>query len=127
MTPTNKGNYGQCNDCIYQLSDDSDFPCSHSHKKVRTASGVKLERNFQTCGLRRTEMYVYTVKFDGYYPGSAVALITAESIEMAMILINTELESMGLHKIKKKDIKLQDVSTRRVDILTDGNYVRRKL
>lgn len=67
-------------------------------------------------------MNIYTVEFDGYYPVGAVALVVAENIEMAEILINKELSSLGFYSVDKADIKQQDNTTRRVDILLDGNY-----
>jgi len=51
MTPTKKGNYNECDKCTYQTKEDVKYPCSFSHKKIRLASGQKLERNFSNCGL----------------------------------------------------------------------------
>ncbi len=67
-------------------------------------------------------MNVYTVEFDGYYPVGAVALVIAEDIKMAETLLNNKLQEMGLDLISYKDIKQQDTTTRRVDVLLDGNY-----
>lgn len=66
-------------------------------------------------------MNVYTVNHGGVYI-EGVSLVIAESIDMALILINKELESMHLGKVEKKDIKQQDTSTRRVDVLFNGDY-----
>ena len=51
MTPTNKGNYLECSDCIYLIESKEKYNCSYSHKEVRLASGVKYERYFRECGL----------------------------------------------------------------------------
>ena len=67
-------------------------------------------------------MNIYTVHFNGYWPVGAVALVIAEDVDMALILINDKLKLMGLEKVKKTEIKQQDTTTRRVDILLDGNY-----
>lgn len=66
-------------------------------------------------------MNVYTVNHDGVYI-EGVSLVIAESVDMALILINKKLESMSLPKVEKKDIKQQDTSTRRVDVLFNGDY-----
>jgi len=50
MTPTNKGLYKECNNCIYQIEKEK-YPCYFSHKKVREASGFERERDFINCGL----------------------------------------------------------------------------
>jgi len=49
MTPTIKGFYNECQSCRFKIS-YSRYPCSHSHKVIRKASGVKLERDFKKCG-----------------------------------------------------------------------------
>lgn len=67
-------------------------------------------------------MNIYTVEFDGYYPVGAVALVVADDIHMALILVNEKLASMGLDTVTTKEIKQQDTTTRRVDILIDGDY-----
>ena len=67
-------------------------------------------------------MNIYTVEFDGYYPVGAVALVVAEDIHMALILVNEKLASIGFSTVTTKEIKQQDNTTRRVDILLDGNY-----
>jgi hypothetical protein len=67
-------------------------------------------------------MNIYTVEFNGYYPVGAVALVVAEDIDTALILINNKLKLMGFRSVEKTDLKQQDNSTRRVDILLDGNY-----
>jgi len=52
MTPTRKGNYKECEGCVFFIKDKSiKYPCSKSHKEVRRASGYKLERDFKECGL----------------------------------------------------------------------------
>lgn len=51
MTPTNKGNYLQCTNCSYRLA-EGQYPCAFSHSIIRRASGEKLERNFQVCGVK---------------------------------------------------------------------------
>ena len=50
MTPTRKGCYPECKDCKYLLKEDTKYPCSFSHKKIRIASNETLERNFKKCG-----------------------------------------------------------------------------
>lgn len=67
-------------------------------------------------------MKTFTAEFDGLYPVGAVALVVAEDIHMALILLNKKLESDGLNPVKITDLKEQDNSTRRVDILLNGDY-----
>lgn len=67
-------------------------------------------------------MNTYTIKFNGFYPVGAVALVVAETVDMAVILINKELRDMGLKEVTSKNVKQQDNTTRRVDILLDGDY-----
>ena len=67
-------------------------------------------------------MNIYTCDIEGFYPVGANALIVAENIEMALILINKEMKNYGWYELEAKDLKLQDNSTRRVDILSDGDY-----
>ena len=52
MSSTNKGNYIFCENCIHKLNDNSKYPCSQSHRKVRDSGGVKYERDFKMCGLK---------------------------------------------------------------------------
>lgn len=49
-TPTNKGNYLFCDNCVYQLSEGK-YPCAKSHSQVRRSGGVRYERDFKICGL----------------------------------------------------------------------------
>jgi len=51
MSSTNKGNYIQCENCIYILNEKIKYPCSQSHKNVRKSGNVKYERDFTFCGL----------------------------------------------------------------------------
>jgi len=67
-------------------------------------------------------MNVYTAKFRGVYPVGAVALIITEDKHMALILLNEKFKSEGFESIDIEDIKQQDTSTRRVDILLNGDY-----
>ena len=67
-------------------------------------------------------MNVYTAEFRGAYPVGAVALIIAEDKHMALILLNEKLKSEGFKSVDIEDIKQQDTSTRRVDILLNGDY-----
>jgi len=68
-------------------------------------------------------MNVYTVEFDGYYPVGAVALVVAEDIDTAKIMVEKELANIGIPQdVLVKDIKEQDTSTSRVDILLNGDY-----
>ena len=55
MTPTRKGVYEQCQDCIHKTNEPVKYPCSYSHKAVRRASGVHYERDFKVCGLKETK------------------------------------------------------------------------
>ena len=71
---------------------------------------------------RKVLMKVYTVKFNGYYPVGAVALITAENKQVALEWVNKRLVNMGLEEVSIESIKQQDTTTRRVDILLDGDY-----
>lgn len=55
MTPTNKGNYEFCDDCIHQIKEPFDessrrYPCYYSHSKVR--GEVEYERDFKICLLK---------------------------------------------------------------------------
>lgn len=55
MTPTNKGNYLFCVNCIYKIKDSLlKYPCIKSHKKVRSSDNVKYEREFKMCRLKET-------------------------------------------------------------------------
>ncbi len=54
MTPTHKGNYIQCDTCIYKPNEDVKYPCMYSHKDVREASGEYYERDFKECGLYKS-------------------------------------------------------------------------
>lgn len=67
-------------------------------------------------------MNVYTVEFEGHYPVGAVALVVAEDREMALIWVNKKLKSLGFEEVELEKIKQQDTTTRRVDILLDGDY-----
>lgn len=55
MTPTNKGRYIQCEDCIYKTEEDKKYPCKYSHKEIRKAANVKYERDFKICGKKETK------------------------------------------------------------------------
>lgn len=68
-------------------------------------------------------MNIYTFNFIGHYPVGASGLVVAENIEMAKILAEQELLKIGLkQELKNDDLKFQDNTTRRVDILQDGDY-----
>ncbi len=67
-------------------------------------------------------MNVYTAEFRGVYPVGAVALVIAEDKHMALTLLNEKLISQGFEPDILGDIKQQDTSTRRVDILLNGDY-----
>ena len=57
MTPTNKGNYLFCVNCIYMIRDSLlKYPCVKSHKQVRSSDNVKYEREFKMCRLKETLM-----------------------------------------------------------------------
>ena len=51
MTPTRKGLYAQCQDCIHKTTTGK-YPCSYSHKAVRVTLGAQYERDFKVCGLK---------------------------------------------------------------------------
>lgn len=55
MTPTRKGLYLFCNDCIFKIhNNDLKYPCLKSHKEVRKSDNVILERDFKICKLKET-------------------------------------------------------------------------
>ena len=48
MTPTNKGNYVFCDNCLYKKEYSKEkYPCYYSHKAIR--GDVKFERDFKVC------------------------------------------------------------------------------
>ena len=67
-------------------------------------------------------MNIYTCEFNGVYPIGAVALVVAETIDIAEGLLNAELAELGLIPVERADIKLQNNRKRRVDILLNGDY-----
>lgn len=52
MTPTRKGLYYFCEDCIFKQDNKSKYPCTKSHREVRRSAGVKYEREFTMCYLK---------------------------------------------------------------------------
>lgn len=54
MTPSRKGNYTFCDNCIHQIkSSNLKYPCTKSHKQVR--GDIKYERDFVICLQKETE------------------------------------------------------------------------
>lgn len=51
MTPTRKGLYTQCSNCLFKNKMEEKYPCILSHKEIRRNSGSNLERNFKSCGI----------------------------------------------------------------------------
>jgi len=52
MTPTKKGLYEQCENCIHKVTSTAKYPCAFSHSMIRKNSNSNLEREFHTCGLK---------------------------------------------------------------------------
>lgn len=68
-------------------------------------------------------MNTYTVKFNGYYPVGACAVISAPTKDRAKIIFEDELQSIGLPQdIPIADYELVDTSVERVTIVLDGEY-----
>lgn len=68
-------------------------------------------------------MKVWTVKFKGHYPVGASLVVTAESVELAIIWAEKELERIGLpQKIEPAQLIPYPTNHRYVRILNDGNY-----
>ena len=61
--------------------------------------------------------------FDGHYPVGTAAVVTAESVEVAIVLLEKELDNIGLpQKIKPEQLIPMVTGSRKVRILNDGNY-----
>jgi hypothetical protein len=67
---------------------------------------------------------IWTVTgFDGYWQVGTAAVVSAESIEAAIKLLELELFSIGLkQKIKPEQLVPMPTEGRMVRILCDGNY-----
>lgn len=65
---------------------------------------------------------VYSVKFNGYTPVGAVALIVAKSKDEALLMINSRLYQMNLGMVTIDNIYEESTSNPRVKILLDGDY-----
>lgn len=52
MTPTRKGLYYFCEDCIFKQENGTKYPCIKSHREVRKSADVKYERDFTMCYLK---------------------------------------------------------------------------
>jgi len=46
-TPSHKGQFITCNDCIFKLDESKRYPCEHSHKKIKELENKisRLRRN----------------------------------------------------------------------------------
>ena len=86
MTPTKKGNYRECKECMFFINNEDKYPCSKSHNTIRKASGQILERHFTSCGL-----YIRNFK-----------LLKVGSINWAYIFGN--IEKVKIISINKKEI-----------------------
>jgi hypothetical protein len=61
--------------------------------------------------------------FEGHYPVGTAAIVTAENVEMAIKLLESELSRIGLtQEIKPEQLIPMVTSSRKVRILCDGNY-----
>ena len=61
--------------------------------------------------------------FEGHYPVGTAAVVTAETVDMAIKLLESELSRIGLtQKIKPEQLIPMVTSSRKVRILCDGNY-----
>lgn len=61
--------------------------------------------------------------FTGHYPVGVAAVVTADNVELAIILLEAELTRIGLpQKIKAEQLIPMVTSTRKVRILCDGDY-----
>ncbi len=69
-------------------------------------------------------MYVYYCdNFAGHNPVGVSAIVVAEDIHVAKLLLETELAKDGLEqKLEYEQIKLLTRSTRQVKILNNGEY-----
>jgi len=69
-------------------------------------------------------MMTWTINnFEGHWPVGTSAVVTAESVQMAVIWLEKELDRIGLpQKIKNEDLIPMVTSSRNVRILQDGNY-----
>jgi len=61
--------------------------------------------------------------FEGHYPVGTAAVVTAENVEMAIKLLESELSRIGLtQEIKPEQLIPMVTSSRKVRILCDGGY-----
>lgn len=61
--------------------------------------------------------------FEGHHPVGTAAVVTAESVEMAIKLLESELSRIGLtQEIKPEQLIPMVTSSRKVRILCDGDY-----
>lgn len=68
-------------------------------------------------------MNTYTVKFNGYYPVGACAVISAPTKDRAKIIFEDELRDMGLAQdIPIANYELIATDVERVTIILDGEY-----
>ena len=55
-TPTAKGLYKDCKECVHRIQDSTKkYPCEFSHSRIRKAAngtGTRYERDFVFCGLK---------------------------------------------------------------------------
>jgi hypothetical protein len=69
-------------------------------------------------------MKVWTIEgFDGHWPVGTSVIVTADTVELAIVLLEKELERIGLRQtIKPEQLIPYSTTTRNVRILNDGNY-----
>lgn len=61
--------------------------------------------------------------FEGHWAVGTAAVVTAENVEMAINLLESELSRIGLtQEIKPEQLIPMVTSSRKVRILCDGNY-----
>jgi hypothetical protein len=69
-------------------------------------------------------MKVWTIEgFDGVFINLTSAIVTADTVELAIVLLEKELERIGLKQTIKPELLIPySTTTRNVRILNDGNY-----
>ena len=69
-------------------------------------------------------MKVYTsTNFNGHYPVGVSAIVVADSIGLACVLLEQELKKAGLEQVvNREDMKELDLTTKGAIILNDGDY-----
>lgn len=69
-------------------------------------------------------MQVWTIKsFDGVFINLTGAVVTADTVELAITLLEKELERIGLKQtIKPEQLIPYSTTTRNVRILCNGDY-----